>query len=224
MKNLILILSVLLLGCDTTASIDKKANTDNEALYCRQYSIEQESEMVEPVVPDTGIQRQHPIDVMPRETFIKRLRASILWEKLEHKFEENEDYTDTFTFHTSQGYVLIRGDDYLTDITYNFNGAFIGNEFGHTLPKQYQLELIETINLIVNNHDKAVEIFDELYSSYTYKVNNNITLYNDQSIKDKTFHTYVSYDDLYFELWGVRQTGHPIAECNFDMIEKLTIS
>ncbi|MGO2300957.1 MAG: hypothetical protein ACTH5O_06630, partial [Psychrobacter sp.] len=107
---------------------------------------------------------------------------------------------------------------------FSFKNPFIRNESGHTLSEQDQLEMIETINLIVNNHDKAVEIFDELYSSYTYKIDNNITLYNDQSIKDKIFHTYVSYDDLYFELWGVRQTGHPIAECNFDMIDKLTIS
>ncbi|WP_192991869.1 hypothetical protein, partial [Psychrobacter sp. FME61] len=153
----VILLLLPLAGCHELPN--KKVNTDNEALDCRQYSIEQEYEMVEPVAPDTGIQRQQPIDVISRATFIERLRISPLWKKLKYKFEENEDYTDTFTFHTSQGYVLIRGDDYLTDITYNFNGAFIGNEFGHTLPKQYQLELIETINLIVNNHDKAVEIF-----------------------------------------------------------------
>ena len=224
MKNLILILSVLLLGCDTTDSIDKTLNTDNEFIDCGQHSIDQESEMVEPVVPDTGIQRQQPIDVISRATFIERLRVSPLWKKLEDKFEENEDYTDTFTFHNSQGYVRIQGDDYLTNITYGFNDPFIRNESGHTLSEQDQLEMIETINLIVDNHDKAVEIFDELYSSYTYKVNNNITLYEDQSITDKIFHTYVSYNDIYFELWGSRETGHPIAECNFDMIEELTIS
>lgn len=224
MKNLILILSVLLLGCDTTESIDKKANTDDEFIDCRQYSIDQESEMVEPVVPDTGIQRQQPIDVMPREAFIERLRVSPLWKKLEDKFEENEDYTDTFTFHNSQGYVRILGDDYLTNITYGFNDPFIRNESGHTLSEQDQLEMIETINLIVNNHDKAVEIFDELYSSYTYKVNNNITLKNDIPSNRKVFHTYVSHDDLHFELWGLKKTGHPIAECNLNMIQKLTIS
>ncbi|WP_201551966.1 hypothetical protein [Psychrobacter fjordensis] len=224
MKNLILILSMLFLGCDSTESIDKTLNTDNEALDCGQYSIDQESETVEPVAPDTGIQRQQPIDVMPREAFIERLRVSPLWKKLEDKFEENEDYTDTFTFHNSQGYVYILGDDYLTNITYGFKDPFIRNESGHTLSEQDQLEMIETINLIVDNHDKAVEIFDELYSSYTYKVNNNITLYDDQSITDKIFHTYVSYNDIYFELWGSRETGHPIAECNYDMIEELTIS
>ncbi|MBH0065001.1 hypothetical protein [Psychrobacter sp. SZ93C1] len=224
MKNLILILSMLFLGCDSTKSIDKTLNTDDEFIDCGQHSIDQESEMVEPVAPDTGIQRQHPIDVISRATFIERLKVSPLWKKLEDKFEENEDYTDILTFHNSQSYIIIQGNDYLTDITYGFKDPFIRNESGHTLSEQDQLEMIEAINLIVNNHDKAVEIFDALYSSYTYKVDNNITLYNDQSIKDKIFHTYVSYDDLYFELWGVRQTGHPIAECNFDMIDKLTIS
>ena len=218
----VILLLLPLAGCHELPN--KKVNTDDEFIDCGQHSIDQESEMVEPVAPDTGIQRQQPIDVISRATFIERLRISPLWKKLEYKFEENEDYTDTFTFHNSQGYVRILGDDYLTDITYGFNDSFIRNESGHTLSEQDQLEMIETINLIVDNHDKAVEIFDELYSSYTYKVNNNITLYNDQSIKDKIFHTYVSYDDLYFELWGVRQTGHPIAECNFDMIDKLTIS
>ena len=218
----VILLLLPLAGCHELPN--KKVNTDDEFIDCGQHSIDQESEMVEPVAPDTGIQRQHPIDVISRATFIERLKVSPLWKKLEDKFEENEDYTDILTFHNSQSYIIIQGNDYLTDITYGFKDPFIRNESGHTLSEQDQLEMVETINLIVNNHDTAVEIVDELYSSYTYKVNNNITLYNDQSIKDKIFHTYVSYDDLYFELWGVRQTGHPIAECNFDMIDKLTIS
>ena len=218
----VILLLLPLAGCHELPN--KKVNTDDEFIDCGQHSIDQESEMVEPVAPDTGIQRQHPIDVISRATFIERLKVSPLWKKLEDKFEENEDYTDILTFHNSQSYIIIQGNDYLTDITYGFKDPFIRNESGHTLSEQDQLEMIEAINLIVNNHDKAVEIFDALYSSYTYKVDNNITLYNDQSIKDKIFHTYVSYDDLYFELWGVRQTGHPIAECNFDMIDKLTIS
>ena len=78
--------------------------------------------------------------------------------------------------------------------------------------------MTEVINIVVDDREKATEILKELYQRYLVKVQNNETLSNNE-----TFHVYVRYDGILFEMWGITRNNHPIAKCNFEMITALVI-
>ncbi|MGP9493598.1 hypothetical protein, partial [Psychrobacter sp. AOP7-B1-24] len=92
-------------------------------------------------------------------------------------------------------------------------------KYGHQLLDQEKFGMTETINLVINDHDKADAILDQLYQQYSVKVENNDVLSDGE-----TLHSYVRYKGILFEIWGINRTNHPIEKCNFAFLTSLSIS
>ncbi|WP_201551967.1 hypothetical protein [Psychrobacter fjordensis] len=130
----------------------------------------------QPIPLDTGVLRENPINVVSKELFIERFKASPL----------------------------------------NVNKR---KKYGHQLLEQENFGMTETVNLVIDDHDKAAAILDQLYQQYIIKVKNNDVLSDGE-----TLHSYVRYNGLLFEIWGINRTNHPIKECNFSFLTSLSIS
>ena len=173
----------------------------------------------EPIPIDTGVFRDAPIDIISRALFIDRLKVSPLWEKIERK---QEDQTG-FKLNEMNKYLSISGDGpnpkQIHKIYYHSIDSYKRNEYGHQLLDQEKFAMTEIIDLVIDDHDKATEILDQLYQQYLVKVQNNDVLSDGE-----TLHTYVRYDDKFFELWGLSRDTHSIEACNFNMLTTLTIS
>lgn len=173
----------------------------------------------EPIPVVTGLERSTPLDIISRELFIERLEMSSLWKEVSY----SNHFKRNFSFSDINGFLSIDGDDpkpkQLQEITYIPFDLNKRKAYGHQLLDQEKFAMTEIINLVIDDHDKATEILDQLYQQYLVKVKNNDVL-ND----GETLHTYVRYDDKLFELWGLSRDTHSIEACNFNMLTTLTIS
>ena len=79
--------------------------------------------------------------------------------------------------------------------------------------------MTEIVSLVIDDHDKAAEILDQLYRQYLIKAKNNNVLSDRE-----TLHSYVRYNEILFELWGLSRNTHPLEVYNFNMLTTLTIS
>ena len=79
--------------------------------------------------------------------------------------------------------------------------------------------MTEIISLVIDDHEKADAILDQLYQQYIIKVKNNDVLSDGE-----TLHSYVRYNGILFEIWGMNRTNHPIKECNLTLLTGLTIN
>ena len=174
-----------------------------------------------PELPDTGVHRETPIDIVLKELFIKRFKASPLWEKTERK-DENRS---TFRLSEINGFLQIKGDgsfsksEKITKIAYIPLDLNKRNKYGHQLLDQEKFAMTEIIDLVINDHQKAAAILDQLYQQYSVKVKNNDVLSDGE-----TLHSYVRYNGILFELWGLSRNTHPLEVCNFNMLTTLTVS
>lgn len=217
-RLLITIFTLSLIGCGEYDLTYSSNNEGSKNIDCLLDSPEP-YEMVVPVIPDTGVMRKPPTNIISREDFVKALRNSNLWGSLKDKFVDNEYYTDTFTFENTQGNIRILGENQIYSIIYSFNNTFDKNKYGHQLTEAEQSQITDTINLVTGDYKKSKDIFNELYSSYLENINKNIMLDNGYN-----YHSYLINNNIIYEIWGIKEVSHPIKECRFDMLEKLTIS
>ena len=63
---------------------------------------------IKPELPDTGVRRETPIDVISKKLFIERLKASPLWDETERKQEDRD--RDSFRLRNINGFLQIQGD------------------------------------------------------------------------------------------------------------------
>ncbi|MGP9493597.1 hypothetical protein [Psychrobacter sp. AOP7-B1-24] len=169
-----------------------------------------------PELPDTGVRRETPIDVVPKELFIGRFKASPLWEQTERKDEDRS----SFRLSALNGFLQVRSSPtHVKKVTYTPLDVSKRNKDGHQLLDQEKSAMTEIIDLVINDHQKAAAILDQLYQQYSVKVKNNDVL-ND----GETLHSYVRYNGILFELWGLSRNTHPLEVCNFNMLTTLTVS
>ncbi|MBE0443485.1 hypothetical protein EI164_15805, partial [Psychrobacter sp. FME13] len=158
-----------------------------------------------PALPEIDILRDASINIISRELFIKRLKASPLWEKVSRANLFKSD----FSLNDINGFLQTSGDGptpkQINKIAYSPLSAKQRNKYGHQLLDQEKFAMTETVNLVINDHDKAAEILDQLYQQYLVKVENNEILSDDE-----TLHTYIRYNNILFELWGMNRTSHSI--------------
>ncbi|MGP9601087.1 hypothetical protein ACT3R9_15665, partial [Psychrobacter sp. AOP42-A1-21] len=91
-----------------------------------------------PELPDTGVRRETPIDVVPKELFIERLEASPLWEKVSY----SNHFEREFLLEKVNGFLQIKGDgsfsksEKITNIAYFPLDIDERNKYGHQLLDQ----------------------------------------------------------------------------------------
>ena len=186
----------------------------NEPEDCNKQS-KKGNTMKKPIPLDTGVLREEPIDIIAKYLFIERLKASPLWEKTER--EEEDRFS--FRFKEINGFLQIQGDgsfsdsEKLTKINYSPLNVKERNKYGHQLLDEEKFVMIEVINIIIDDREKAAEILKQLYKQYLIKVENNELLSDHM-----TLHTYIRYEGILFELWGTNQ------ECKLSLLTGLTIS
>ncbi|MGP9493344.1 hypothetical protein [Psychrobacter sp. AOP7-B1-24] len=174
-----------------------------------------------PALPEIDVLRETPIDVLPKELFIERLEASSLWSKVSHV----NSFKSDFSLSEINGFLQIQGDgsfsksEKITKIAYSPLNVKQRNKYGHQLLDQEKSAMTEIINIVINDHDKAAAILNQLYQQYSVKVENNEILSDNE-----TLHTYIRYNNILFELWGMNRTSHYIKECNLAMLTGLTIN
>ncbi|MBF0658374.1 hypothetical protein IPZ60_06435 [Psychrobacter sp. NG25] len=205
-----------LLQDDEQAVINKPVN-NKKPVRCYEPSEYD----IKPELPDTGVRRETPIDVVPKELFIERLEASPLWEKISYSNHFERD----FLLSEINGFLKIKGDgsfsksEKITKVTYSPLNVNKRKKYGHQLLDQEKFGMTATVNLVINDHEKAAAILDQLYQKYSVKVENNDVLSDGE-----TLHSYVRYNDILFEIWGINRTNHPIKECKFSFLTILSIS
>ena len=169
-----------------------------------------------PELPDTGVRRETPIDVVPKELFIERLEASPLWEKVSY----SNHFEREFLLEKVNGFLQVRSSStHVKKVTYTPLDVNKRNKYGHQLLDQEKSAMTEIINIVIDDHDKAAAILDQLYQQYIIKVKNNEVLSDGE-----TLHSYVRYNGKLFELWGLSRNTHPLEVCNFNMLTTLTIN
>ncbi|WP_201551969.1 hypothetical protein [Psychrobacter fjordensis] len=175
----------------------------------------------QPIPLDTGVLRETLIDVIPKELFIERLEASSLWSKVSHV----NSFKSDFSLSEINGFLQIRGDgsfsksENITKVFYSPLDIDERNKYGHQLLGQEKFAMKEIISLVIDDHEKADAILDQLYQQYIIKVKNNDVLSDGE-----TLHSYVRYNGILFEIWGMNRTNHPIKECNLTLLTGLTIN
>ena len=124
------------------------------------------------------MRRETPIDVVPKELFIERLEASPLWEKVSY----SNHFEREFLLEKVNGFLQIKGDgsfsksEKITNIAYFPLDIDERNKYGHQLLDQEKFAMTEIIDLVINDHQKAAAILDQLYQQYSVKVKNNDVL------------------------------------------------
>ncbi|UZA05895.1 hypothetical protein LP123_01985 [Moraxella bovis] len=84
----------------------------------------------------------------------------------------------------------------------------------HTLSDDDKMAMIETINLVVQDHQKSQEILDELYKRYLGRL---------ELVVDGYISVFLEHDGKYFSLRGINTHYHPIKRCNFKVVYALSI-
>ncbi|OPH34224.1 hypothetical protein [Moraxella equi] len=84
----------------------------------------------------------------------------------------------------------------------------------HTLSDDDKMAMIETINLVVQDHQKSQEILDELYQRYLGQL---------ELVVDGYIAVFLEHDGKYFSLRGINTHYHPIERCNRQAIYPLSI-
>ncbi|MGP9507070.1 MULTISPECIES: hypothetical protein [unclassified Psychrobacter] len=169
-----------------------------------------------PELPDTGVRRETPIDIVLKELFIERLEASSLWSKVSHV----NSFKSDFSLSETNGFLQVRSSStHVKKISYTPLDVNKRNKYGHQLLDQEKFAMTEIINLVINDHEKAAAVLDQLYQQYLVKVKNNDVLSDGE-----TLHSYVRYNGILFELWGLSRNTHPLEVCNFNMLTTLTVS
>lgn len=204
----------------------------NPFIVCEHYY----GAMVPPLPPITGIERAEPIVLMTRKEFNERIQLSPLWEPLYDKDLNWASYGPRYSFKTSGElsgtynyiYVESRLDGYqwqesqrITQLSYGASHIYTRSKYQHQLLKQERVEMIETLKLVIDNLDDktAATIIDKLYKQYMVKVN------NEQYLSDgQTIHTYLEYDGKFIAMQGLNVDGYKLPQCNYRLLEKLTIS
>ncbi len=200
-----------LLQDDEQAIVNEPVN-NNKTVRCYEPS---EYDSL-PALPEIDVLRKTPIDVVPKELFIERFKASPLWEQTERKDEDRS----SFRLSVLNGFLQVRSSPtQVKEIAYSPLDVKQRNKYGHQLLNQEKSAMTEIINIVIDDHDKAAEILDQLYQQYLVKVENNEILSDDE-----TLHTYIRYNNILFELWGMNRTSHSIKECNLAMLTGLTIN
>ena len=169
-----------------------------------------------PELPDTGVRRETPIDIVLKELFIERLEASSLWSKVSHV----NSFKSDFSLSETNGFLQVRSSPtHVKKIAYIPLDVNKRNKYGHQLLDQEKFAMTEIINLVINDHEKAAAVLDQLYQQYIIKVKNNEVLSDGE-----TLHSYFRYNGKLFELWGLSRNAHPLEVCNFNMLTTLTVS
>lgn len=191
--------------------------------------------MTPPPPPLTGIEREEPIVLMTRKEFNERIQLSPLWESLYDKKLRNGSYGPRYSFLTlgkligSSNYLNVDSllDGYkwqesqrITEISYGNYGVEQRSKYQHQLLDQERVEMIETLKLAIDGIDDetAAKIIDDLYKQYMVKVNNTEYLSDGQTI-----HTFLEYEGKFIALWGRDIDGYKLSQCNYKLLEKLTI-
>ncbi|OOR87301.1 hypothetical protein [Moraxella bovis] len=84
----------------------------------------------------------------------------------------------------------------------------------HNLTNHDKMAMIETINLVVQDHQKSQEILDELYKRYLGQL---------ELVVDGYISVFLEHDGKYFSLRGINTHYHPIKRCNFKVVYALSI-
>ena len=219
---------------DTTSLTVEKVDTEetpNLEVLCSSAYVEH---LVLPPPPVTGIERQEPIVLMTRKAFNEKIKSSPLWDSLYDKELHYGSYGYSYYFETlidligSSSYIRVYSeldgrkwteDQRITHLAYGNHGIQQRLPYHHQLLPQEKVEMIETINLVIEDRQKATEIVDTLYKQYMEKVNNQ------QYLSDgETIHTYIEYEGKFFSLWGVNITSNEVPVCNYEMLSGLTIN
>ena len=203
-----------LLQDDKQAMINEPVKSDKSVICYEPTGYDNQ-----PIPLDTGVLRENPINVVSKELFIKRLEASPLWEKVSRANLFKSD----FSLNDINGFLQTSGDGptpkQINKIAYSPLSAKQRNKYGHQLLDQEKFAMTEIANIVIDDHDKAAEILDQLYQQYIIKVKNNNVLSDGE-----TLHSYVRYNGILFEIWGMNRTNHPIKECNLTLLTGLTIN
>ena len=219
---------------DTTSLTVENVDTEetpNLEVLCSSAYVEH---LVLPPPPVTGTERQEPIVLMTRKAFNEKIKSSPLWDSLYDKELHYGSYGSTYSLKTmgkligSNSYIRIDSevdgrkwteDQRITHLAYGNHGIQQRLPYHHQLLPQEKVEMIETINLVIEDRQKATEIVDTLYKQYMEKVNNQ------QYLSDgETIHTYIEYEGKFFSLWGVNITSNEVPVCNYEMLSGLTIN
>ena len=219
---------------DTTSLTVENVDTEetpNLEVLCSSAYVEH---LVLPPPPVTGIERQEPIVLMTRKAFNEKIKSSPLWDSLYDKELHYGSYGYSYYFETlidligSSSYIRVYSeldgrkwteDQRLTQFNYGIGSVYKRSKYKHQLLPQEKVEMIETINLVIEDRQKATEIVDTLYKQYMEKVNNQ------QYLSDgETIHTYIEYEGKFFSLWGVNITSNEVPVCNYEMLSGLTIN
>ena len=169
---------------------------------------------------DTGVLREAPIDVIPKELFMERLEASPLWDKGQYTnhYKRSFDLEQFNAWFSFSGIIGLEPEQ-IHRIHYRNLDVRKRNQDGHQLLAHEKFAMTEIINLVIDDRAKAEEILEQLYTKYLVKVQNNETLSDHE-----TYHAYVRYQGILFEMWGITRANHPIEECNYEMLTALVIN
>ena len=169
---------------------------------------------------DTGVLREAPIDIIPKELFMERLEASPLWDKGQYTnhYKRSFDLEQFNAWFSFSGIIGLEPEQ-IHRIHYRNLDVRKRNQDGHQLLAHEKFAMTEIINLVIDDRAKAEEILEQLYTKYLVKVQNNETLSDHE-----TYHAYVRYQGILFEMWGITRANHPIEECNYEMLTALVIN
>lgn len=190
--------------------------------------------MSPPPPPLTGTERQSPLVLMTRQQFNDKIQQSPLWESLYDKdlnwasYGSSYDFQAMFKLIGSSSYIRVYSDldgrswsqeQRITRFEYGQHLTQKRIPYGHQLLKQERYEMIELLTMVIEDRAKASELVDTLYQQYLDKVKNK-----DYLSDGRTIHTYLEYDGKYIAMWGDHVAGYEPAHCNYDVLEKFTIS
>lgn len=88
----------------------------------------------------------------------------------------------------------------------------------HDISDESKSDILQLINIIVNNNQKAHKLYGELYQQYQDNLKNNNILENNMVISD------VEYNQRLFELQGIVYKDKNNPNCNISRIEALIIN
>lgn len=192
----------------TSDSVDRNCKIKN------QYTSNP-SDNVRPIQV-TPAQKRKPTEYLNREKLMERLKKYNLYERIDGINGISE----------SGGILVEKGDKdnskiYITIGSYGIiyiQYDFLYAQNTHQISKDAKSDIIKLINIVIDNDQKAHQLFDELYQQYQDNLRNNNILENNMVVAD------VEYSQRLFELQGTVYKDKDNPNCNISRIETLIIN
>ncbi|UZA17043.1 hypothetical protein LP109_01545 [Moraxella bovis] len=167
-----------------------------------------------PPTPYIGIPDDREAELMSFSEFLSRFEVSLDKHTDDlSRWVVKEGISHIMHFKELNSYLSIdRNNEVVYRLTYLSSDD--ENTKKHNLTNHDKMAMIETINLVVQDHQKSQEILDELYKRYLGQL---------ELVVDGYISVFLEHDGKYFSLRGINTHYHPIKRCNFKVVYALSI-